>query len=555
MPVTRRRAAAAAALAAPVVVEVEERDTAIDISSDSEAESESRSEDEEDSESEEEEDTSDEDFVEISDSDSEAGDVEGSGEESEEESGAEAEVKAEQLGADRSEAACNKIAGLLRSGRSLEGIKLVECKAYLRKNGLSQVGDLATCVDRIVLHWRFKDGDPERIYPRSSFCINCKGDVCRGDAVLFKQKVYEKSGKRHAKCIGKRIVAGKVIKESYGKEKQQHTFTIQVFWSKGVGKLSTLHLLLVKGRNLYRMMTFRQPWANEAERLKVLEEKHSRGDDARRVRALNRPKSAGNTLKGKKKLEKEKHRSRSGRPEFRSNITEVDKGKKRPAQSSNFDLPNKRSKKEGSQAPCGKKCTGGRRAKKNQGHLDKSIRTGHSSSLCNDNREKNHATLQKKCHIAPLNKVLSSTEVGMSKRIAVSEQRNKIGGRNTQFEGRHVTPAVHVEANHGNFVAVQHPSVQRPQLPPLREVANVFLPHPGGSHPDALFNTTMAFRHQNGGMAGPHAPAYFRGLRPNQQRVAFSSANMPQTVYHPHPEAAYVVPHFRHPNGSTGFHR
>ena len=39
-------------------------------------------------------------------------------------------------------------------GRSLEGIKLVECKAYLKKNGLSQTGDIAACVDRIVLHWR-----------------------------------------------------------------------------------------------------------------------------------------------------------------------------------------------------------------------------------------------------------------------------------------------------------------------------------------------------------------------------------------------------------------
>ncbi|KAL5678270.1 hypothetical protein ACJX0J_014401, partial [Zea mays] len=179
-------------------------------------------------------------------------------------------------------------------GRSLEGLKLAEYKVYLKKNGLSQTGGMDTCVDRIVLHWRFKDADPRRIYPRSSFCINCKGDVCRGDAVLFKQKVYEKSGKRHAKCIGNRIVAGKVIKESYGKQKQQHTFTIQVFWSKGPGKLPPLHLLLVKGRNLYRMMTFRQPWANEAERLKILEEKHNRGDDARRVRALNRPNSAGN---------------------------------------------------------------------------------------------------------------------------------------------------------------------------------------------------------------------------------------------------------------------
>jgi hypothetical protein len=37
------------------------------------------------------------------------------------------------------------------------------------------------------------------------------------------------SGKRHAKCIGKRIVAGKVIKESYGKEKQQHTFTVRLY--------------------------------------------------------------------------------------------------------------------------------------------------------------------------------------------------------------------------------------------------------------------------------------------------------------------------------------
>ena len=101
-------------------------------------------------------------------------------------------------------------------------------------------------------------------------------------------------------------------------------------------------------------------------------------------------------LKGKKKLDKEKHKSRSGRPHCQSNITELDKGKKRPAQSSKFDLPNKRSKKEGSQVPSGKKATGGRRAKKNRACQDKNISTGHNSSLCNDNREKSHATFQKK---------------------------------------------------------------------------------------------------------------------------------------------------------------
>lgn len=531
MPVTRRRAAVAA------VAQEEGRDAAIYISSDSDAGS-----DPEDSESEEEEDTSDEDFIDVSDS--EADDGESSDEEGEEdsESEAEAEAEAEQLGADRSEVACNKIAGLLSSGRSLEGLKLAEYKVYLKKNGLSQTGGMDTCVDRIVLHWRFKDADPRRIYPRSSFCINCKGDVCRGDAVLFKQKVYEKSGKRHAKCIGNRIVAGKVIKESYGKQKQQHTFTIQVFWSKGPGKLPPLHLLLVKGRNLYRMMTFRQPWANEAERLKILEEKHNRGDNARRVRALNRPNSAGNTLKGKKKLHKEKHKSRSERPHRQSNITELDKGKKRLAQSSKSDLPNKRSKKEGSQVPSRKKDTGGRMAKKNGPCQDKSICTGQNNSLCKDNREKHsHATFQKKCHAEPLNNGPSGSGW------------NRTAGGHSQFEGRHITPAAHVEANHGKFVSVQHPCVERLQRPTQsREVA---LAHPGGGHPYVLSSAAMGLRHQNGATAGVHAPAYFKGFPLSQQRAGFPSASMPQTGYHPHPEELFVAPHFRYPRGSAGFRR
>ncbi|MCI12336.1 zinc finger CCCH domain-containing protein 62-like, partial [Trifolium medium] len=53
------------------------------------------------------------------------------------------------------------------------------------------------------------------------------GDVCLGDVVLFRQKVYEKFNKvtRHGRVIGNRTVAGRVVKESYGAAKQQHTFT------------------------------------------------------------------------------------------------------------------------------------------------------------------------------------------------------------------------------------------------------------------------------------------------------------------------------------------
>ncbi|PKU81494.1 Zinc finger CCCH domain-containing protein 62 [Dendrobium catenatum] len=104
---------------------------------------------------------------------------------------------------------------------------------------------------------------------------------------MFKQRVYDKFNKvsRNGKVIGKRTIAGRVVKESYGSAKQQHTFTVEVLWSKGVKPLPSLYPLLVKGRNLYRYRTFRQRWANEADRSKVLEEKHRRGATARHVRA------------------------------------------------------------------------------------------------------------------------------------------------------------------------------------------------------------------------------------------------------------------------------
>lgn len=65
-------------------------------------------------------------------------------------------------------------------------------------------------------------------------------------------------GARHGRVRGSRTVAGRVVKESYGAAKQQHTFTVEVLWSSGVRKLPPLTPLLVKGRNLYKMKTYRQ---------------------------------------------------------------------------------------------------------------------------------------------------------------------------------------------------------------------------------------------------------------------------------------------------------
>lgn len=201
---------------------------------------------------------------------------------------------------------------LLRGKGDLQDLKLAECKAYLRRNGLRLSGTKEECIERIMEHWRIKDGKGETFYPRSSFNINCTGDVCKGDVVLFTQKVYKSFDKmtRSGNVSGKRTIAGRVVKESYGAAKQQHTFTVEVLWSRGVKKLPPLFPLLVKGRNLYKLKVFRQRWENERERLRVLAEKHQRGAAARLVRETRKMRSmkrkqAFTNKKGTKKRKRE----------------------------------------------------------------------------------------------------------------------------------------------------------------------------------------------------------------------------------------------------------
>ncbi|KAK6914657.1 E3 ligase, CCCH-type zinc finger [Dillenia turbinata] len=171
---------------------------------------------------------------------------------------------------------------------NLENLKVEQCKVYLRKYGLRLMGNKDTLIGRIEEHLEVSNGGGEGKYPISSFFINCKGDACMGDVVMFEQNVYEmfniKSRSATGPPCGKRTVAGRIVKESYGTAKQQHTFTIEVLWSKGEQPLPALHPLLIKGRNLYRFKTLRQKWENEENRQKVLKEKHDRGFLARATR-------------------------------------------------------------------------------------------------------------------------------------------------------------------------------------------------------------------------------------------------------------------------------
>ena len=109
------------------------------------------------------------------------------------------------------------------------------------------------------------------------FSVNCTGDVCRGDEITFQRDKFTGSYFK-PKYDGQETIYARVVKDSYGKDKQQHTFTLEC--------LETGRIFRIKGRNVYAYGTYRRRWKNEEERNMILTEKHARGDEARRLRTL-----------------------------------------------------------------------------------------------------------------------------------------------------------------------------------------------------------------------------------------------------------------------------
>lgn len=107
------------------------------------------------------------------------------------------------------------------------------------------------------------------------YSINSTGDCVVGDKVCFERATFSGSF-RNAKFAGFERIEATIVRDSYGKDKQQHTFTLQ---------LKDGSTLRIKGRNLYANGTYRAPWHNEVLRQSALNEKHYRGDAARAERA------------------------------------------------------------------------------------------------------------------------------------------------------------------------------------------------------------------------------------------------------------------------------
>lgn len=119
--------------------------------------------------------------------------------------------------------------------------------------------------------------------------IDAGNDVVTGDIVEFKQDVFGGSYKRPT-YLGQRTVHGEVLRESYGADKQQHTFTIKPLNVEGVNadELLKKDSFRIKGRNLYKHGVLREMSDDEAARKLVADEKHERGAAAREARDIRK---------------------------------------------------------------------------------------------------------------------------------------------------------------------------------------------------------------------------------------------------------------------------
>ena len=107
-----------------------------------------------------------------------------------------------------------------------------------------------------------------------TYTINTTGDCVVGDEVVFERATFTGSF-RNAKFEGFKLVHGTIVNDSYGRDKQQHTFTLELLDGSK---------LTIKGRNLYVNGTYRKLWADESKRGLVADEKHARGAKARAAR-------------------------------------------------------------------------------------------------------------------------------------------------------------------------------------------------------------------------------------------------------------------------------
>jgi len=111
------------------------------------------------------------------------------------------------------------------------------------------------------------------------------GDIVSGDVIRYTEKVFD-YGMKKSIYLGERTNTVEILKDSYGADRMQHTFTVRVVDSEGYQALDRGTITRRKGRNLYRSeKLYRLEWKDESARQSARDEKHARGNAARTKKA------------------------------------------------------------------------------------------------------------------------------------------------------------------------------------------------------------------------------------------------------------------------------
>lgn len=106
----------------------------------------------------------------------------------------------------------------------------------------------------------------------NEYNIDCTGNCVTGDEITFEKDVWIGTYP-NVKWDGTESYAGKIVSDSYGKGKGQHTFTIQLLSGEK---------MRIKGRNLYKHSVMRKLWQDENKRKEALEDKYSRSYETKK---------------------------------------------------------------------------------------------------------------------------------------------------------------------------------------------------------------------------------------------------------------------------------
>jgi hypothetical protein len=136
---------------------------------------------------------------------------------------------------------------------------------------------------RIRLRRRAADRPPRPPDP-GGYAVAEREALVAGDEIAFEEHVWIGRWARGVRRSGARRIEARVLRDGFGRDRQQHTFTLRVVAASGTEAPRPGEELMRKARTLFEAGVRRRPWPDEEARRALVAEQAERAAEARRER-------------------------------------------------------------------------------------------------------------------------------------------------------------------------------------------------------------------------------------------------------------------------------